>query len=166
MSGRNVRRLPRCLRVSCLTPSCFPSARNTLFHINRTSQYHIIPKCEQVQGAEAQLRKQFHTENLLIFGGAATFWKDLIYLVCVQSLKLGFRFLESYSKTTPTTFGRGFRVLQFAWLCSLLHSIGTYLRDCPEAATAERARPIRLSLADWFRTSEPFVQTCRCAGDV
>lgn len=92
MSGRNVRRLPRCLWMRCLTPSCFPSARNTFFHINRTSQYHIIPKCEQVQGAEAQLRKQFHTDNLLIFGGAATFWKELTYLVCVQVWNWGFAY--------------------------------------------------------------------------
>lgn len=149
-------------------PQLLPFGKEILYFTkNRTSQYRIIAIFVQVQGAEARLRNLFYSGNLLIFGG---FWKELTFLACVRKFETGvFVFLESYSKNTPATSGRGFRLLQFVWLCSLLHSIGIYLRDCSEAATAERkglGPSVWAWLTDSERCSALCIQTCRCADDV
>lgn len=113
---------------------------------------------EQVQSAETQLRNLFYSGNYLIVRGGGHFLEQFTSLLCETGVSL----IGKLLKVHKCNICERFRVLQYLWLWSLLHSIGIDLWDSSEAETGERKalrRSVWACLTGWFWTVERAVHS-------
>lgn len=139
--------------MPCPTPSCLPSARNTLFHTFTTGQYHIITIWSRCRVKRHNSETDFIVKICLFMAVGALSRRAYVFGVCT-SLKLGFRILESYLSTATSGRGLGF----FSWYDYGACWICIYLWNCSIAATGER-KALQWSVWTWLADSKRFVNS-------